>query len=61
LRVYRVDIISFEVENEIHLRVLYKIDKVECEGLKDRISKWSEVSDIRFRKEKKMGRVEIKS
>ncbi len=59
--IYRVEIISFEVENDIHLRVLYKIDKTECEYLKDKISKWTEVSDIRFRKEKKMGRVEIKS
>lgn len=33
--------------------MVFKADAEECEKLKDRISNWEEISNLRFRKEKR--------
>lgn len=35
------------------MRVVFRIEKDECERLKDKISNWEEISNFQFRKEKK--------
>jgi hypothetical protein len=53
--ILRLDLLSFEGRDGTNVQIVFRIDAEACEGLKDRISQWPEVSNIRFRREKKAG------
>jgi hypothetical protein len=61
LMVLRMDLLSFELKDKSNLRVIFKVDGEEYEGMKDRISKWTEVSNLRFRKNKKTEGLGVRS
>jgi hypothetical protein len=62
MRVFRLDLLSFEARDETNVLIVFRSEAEACEGLKDRISQWPEVSNIRFRREKKIAFVpQVKS
>lgn len=53
MKIFRLDLLSFENRDGKNALIVFRSDPEAYEGLKDRISQWSEVSNIRFRREKK--------